>query len=90
MPELSRFFGIIIVMYPEIGGQHSRPHFHAKYQDDEVVISVDKIEILAGELPRKQSRLVIAWAEIHQEELKIDWDLLQKGKQPIKIKPLSR
>lgn len=90
MPEISRFFGIIITMYSEITGQHSRPHFHARYQDYNVVIAIDEVEVLAGELPKKQNRLVMAWAELHQEDLLKDWGLLQKGKTPFKIEPLKK
>jgi hypothetical protein len=65
MPELSRFFGIIIRMYVEIGV----PHFHAYYQDDAAVFSINPVELMAGSLPRRQRRLVEAWAELHQVDL---------------------
>lgn len=89
MPEITRFFGIIIRMFMEPLTKHSRPHFHAYYQGAVAVIGIDKVELLAGELPQKQLRLVIAWAEIHNEELQKDWDLLQKGRPPFKIDPLK-
>ena len=63
MPELSRFYGIIIRMYCELGPHHS-PHFHAYHGDDEAVYGLDPIELLAGSLPRRQARLVEAWAEL--------------------------
>lgn len=88
MPEISRFFGIIIRMYAEAGEQHHRPHFHAYYQDDVVIYGIDAIEALAGVLPRRQQRLVEAWAELHQEELVENWTLLQDGRPPHKIEPL--
>lgn len=69
MPELARFFGIIIRMYAEPGEPHHRPHFHAYYGSDVAVVSVDAIETIAGALPQRQRRLVEAWAELHQEEL---------------------
>ena len=62
MPEVSRFFGIIIRMFVEAGGQHHMPHFHAYYQDDVGIYDIGKIERLAGSLPRRQERLVLAWA----------------------------
>ena len=68
MPEVSRFFGIIVRMFVEAGGQHHMPHFHAYYQDDVGIYDIAKIERLAGSLPRRQERLVLAWAELHQEE----------------------
>jgi hypothetical protein len=88
MPELSRFFGIVIRMFVEAGGQHHRPHFHAFYQDHTAVFAIDTVECLGGDLPTPQRRLVEAWAEIHREELQQDWDLLQSGQPPVKIDPL--
>jgi len=88
VPEISRFFGIIIRMYAEAGEQHHRPHFHAYYQDDVVIYGIDALEALAGSLPRRQQRLVEAWAELHQEELAENWGLLQDGRPPHKIEPL--
>ena len=88
MPELSRFFGIVIRMFVEVGGQHHRPHFHAYYQEQAAVFAIDTIECLGGELPTPQRRLVEAWVEIHREELQKDWDLLQSGQPPVKIDPL--
>ena|SRR5829696_5200628 len=89
MPELSRFFGIIIRMYMEVGGQHHLPHFHAYYQDDAAVFGLDPIQLIAGSLPRTQQRLVEAWAELHQPELIEDWDRLQAGQTPLPIAPLG-
>jgi hypothetical protein len=88
MPELSRFFGIIIRMYMEVGGPHHLPHFHAYYQEDAAVIGLDPIELIAGALPRRQQRLVEAWAELHQAELIAAWHQLQAGQVPQPIDPL--
>ena len=87
MPELSRFYGIIIRMYCEVGPHHS-PHFHAYHGDDEAVYGLDPIELLAGSLPRRQARLVEAWAELRQSELLADWNRLQSGTEPLPIDPL--
>ena len=89
MPELSRFFGIIIRMYMEVGGPHNLPHFHAYYQDDAAVFSLDDIELIAGSMPRRQRRLVEAWAELHRSELIADWQRLQTGQTPLPIEPLN-
>ena len=89
MPELSRFFGIIIKMFVEVGGTHHLPHFHAYYGEYQAVFSFEPLDMLAGALPQRQRRLVEAWAELHKEELKKDWELLQSGKTPLSIKPLS-
>lgn len=57
----------------EAGGQHHRAHFHAYYGEDVAIYSLDTLEMIAGILPRRQQRLVEAWAELHQEELLDDW-----------------
>ena len=88
MPELARFFGIIVRMYAEAGGRHHLPHFHAYYQDSVAVYGIDDIELLGGSLPRRQARLVEAWGELHREELQACWESLQQGHQPAKIDPL--
>ena len=87
MPELSRFYGIIIRMYFELGSHHL-PHFHAYHGDAEAVYGLDPIQLLAGTLPRRHARLVEAWAELHQSELIADWDMLQAGTPPLPIAPL--
>jgi Domain of unknown function (DUF4160) len=89
MPELSRFFGIIIRMYWEISAPHHSPHFHAYYQDDVAIYGVDPVELIAGSLSRRQRRLVEAWAELHQQELMDDWQRLQTGQSPLPIQPLE-
>jgi Domain of unknown function (DUF4160) len=88
MPELARFFGIVIRMFAEPAGPHHRPHLHAFYQDDVGIFAVDTIELIGGELPLRQRRLVEAWGELHQAELIEAWDRLQGGRSPGKIEPL--
>ena len=88
MPEISRFWGIIIRMYVEAGGPHHTAHFHAYYQGQVGIYGIDRIERLAGSLPTRQERLVLAWAELHQEELLLNWQALQEGRPPVKIDPL--
>jgi Domain of unknown function (DUF4160) len=88
MPEVSRFFGIIVRMCAEAGKQRHRPHSHVYYQDDVAIYGIDAIDPLAGTLPRRQQRLVEAWAELHQHELQRNWDRLQEGLPPSKIEPL--
>ena len=88
MPELSRFFGITVRMFVEAGAVHHLAHFHAYYQDAVAVFSVESAECIAGGLPRPQQRLVMAWVEIHRQELLDDWALLQSGRAPFKIEPL--
>lgn len=66
MPELSRFFGIIVRMYMEAGIQHHVPHFHAYYQNEVAVYGINPIELISCNLPKRQQRMVEAWAELHQ------------------------
>ena len=89
MPELSRFFGIIIRMYAEFNAPHHIPHFHAYYHDHWAIYGIDPIELISGALPKRQQRLVEAWAELHQSELWADWQRLQAGQKPLPIEPLK-
>ncbi len=89
MPELSRFFGIIIRMYAEANVSHHLPHFHAYYQEQVAIYTIDPVELIAGVLPRRSHRLVEAWAELHQAELLADWQWLQQGRKPQPIEPLK-
>lgn len=89
MPELSRFFGIIIRMFAEAGSPHHVAHFHAYYQGAVGIFSIDPVELIAGSLPRKQRRFVEAGAELHQTELDVDWQRLQAGQTPEPIEPLK-
>ena len=88
MPEISRFFGIIIRMYAEPSAPHHSPHFHAYYQNHQAVFNIGTIEIIGGNLPQREIRLVEAWAELHQGELLENWQRLQAGEAPYKIAPL--
>jgi len=88
VPEIARFFGIIIRMYVEAEEPHHSPHFHAYYQDSVVVYCIDPVQRIAGSLPRRQERFTEAWAELHQEELIANWNLLQEGRSPVRIEPL--
>ncbi len=75
-------------MYAEPNAPHHRPHFHAYYQGDVGVYAIDTIEMIAGQLPRRQQRLIEAWIELHHEELLTEWERLQSGQVPFKIDPL--
>lgn len=67
MPELSRFYGIIIRMFSELSERHSMPHFHAYYGENVGVFSISPVALIIGFLPMRQQRLVEAWGELHQE-----------------------
>ncbi len=87
MPTISMFYGIIIRMYCG-KREHSPPHFHAYYQDYTAVIDIQTSEVTRGELPGRQTRLVLAWAELHRDELLADWELAVAGELPFRIDPL--
>lgn len=85
MPEVSRFLGIKITMYPD---DHNPPHFHAVYNEYEAQFSIDPLEIIKGKLPFRVLGMIIEWAFMHKNELLKNWENAQ-NKQPIKkIKPL--
>lgn len=88
MPIISMFYGIIIRMFLLDNKHHHLPHIHAKYAEFEASISIEDGEILAGELPKKQLRLVQAWIELHREELMADWEIAASGDHPYRIDPL--
>ncbi|MEZ4658724.1 MAG: DUF4160 domain-containing protein [Caldilineaceae bacterium] len=69
MPEVSRFLGIVVTMYPEAGERHHTPHFHARYGGQRATFSIESGDVFAGALPRAQLRMVQAWVELHRNEL---------------------
>lgn len=85
MPELSRFLGVIITMYAD---DHNPPHFHATYGEYEAIYDIEERAFIKGMLPTKQARYVLAWAELHKEEIIKNWNNLQKGNGIEKINPL--
>lgn len=85
MPEISRFYGIIIRMYFD---DHTPPHFHAYYSGDEAVIGIDSLAVLRGHLPARAKGLVIEWASLHQSELREAWKRAENLDSPGKIDPL--
>jgi len=68
--------------------QHHVPHIHVRYQKQEAAVSIPDGTVLQGAIPPGKMRLVLAWMEIHKEELLADWDLAIHGQQPYKIEPL--
>jgi len=69
--------------------EHNPPHIHAYYQDNRASFKIRDCEILDGDLPSRQIRMIQAWIEIHNEELMADWELCQNGEKPFKIEPLK-
>ena len=72
MPEISRFFGVIIAMYYK---DHPPPHFHAKYEGQTGVFTIADLKLVEGNLPKRVISLVLEWAFEHRESLMEDWDL---------------
>ena len=86
MPVISRFFGIVIVLY---WNDHTPPHFHAKYADEEAVINIKTGKIIRGSLSKRAIKLVEEWRKLHVLELTADWDLARKRKPLHYIEPLE-
>jgi len=86
MPEISRFFGIVIRMYFL---DHEPPHFHAFYGDAEAQLRIEPVGLLAGRLPPRALALVVEWATLHQAELQDNWRRLHADAPALKIPPLE-
>lgn len=86
MPELSRFFGIVVAMYYN---EHAPPHFHAKYGGDQASIRIDNGEILDGALGQRALHLVAEWWALHQTELCEAWNRARAHQPLEKIAPLE-
>lgn len=88
MPTISMFYGIIIRMYyaPK---EHPPPHFHVYYNEFKASVNIKTGKFIHSNLPSKQTKLVLTWAEIHRDELLADWDLVMNGEEPFKIQPLQ-
>ena len=86
MPELSRFFGIVIAMYHN---DHAPPHFHARYGEYRAKFNILTGEKIDGKMPPRVLALVREWREIHVQELVVDWQLSQNRQPPLGIAPLE-
>lgn len=86
MPEVSRFYGIVIKIY---FADHHPPHFHAEYGEFEVVVAIDSLAVIAGALPPRAMGLVSEWATLRQGELSVAWQRARKLEPPGPIAPLS-
>jgi hypothetical protein len=85
VPEISRFYGLIILMNFK---DHDPPHFHVWYGDFKAIVTIPD-GIVKGEMPQRALKMIFDWLEIHREELMIDWELSQKGEKLNKIEPLK-
>jgi hypothetical protein len=86
VPEISRFFGIVIAIYYN---DHVPPHFHAKYGGQTGVFSIESLRLIEGSLPTRAAALVLEWAFEHREELMLDWELAVSKRPLRKIAPLE-
>jgi hypothetical protein len=86
MPEISRFYGIVIKMFHN---DHQPPHFHAEYAGDRMVVAIDTLAIIAGRLPPRAMGLVTEWATEHQEELRRIWQQARSYEPLDRVNPLS-
>ena len=85
MPEISRFYGISAKMYYD---EHNPPHFHAEYGSMKALINIHTAAVITGALPNRQLKMVLAWCEIHKEELMRNWELARDNQQLNRIAPL--
>ena len=85
MPEISRFFGIIIAMY---FNDHDPAHFHVRYGDERAIVAIDSLALLEGKLSPRVLGLVVEWASAHQIELMDDWELARAMSPLKRIEPL--
>ena len=85
MPELSRFYGIVVQVYY---GDHSPAHFHVEYAGAIAKIDIETLSVIHGSLPARARGLVIEWAAMHQEELRKAFQKAANMQAPGKIDPL--
>jgi hypothetical protein len=86
MPELSRFYGIIIRMYYD---DHAPAHFHAAYQGEEIQVNIQTLAVEKGRIPHRAMALVLEWAALHREALHRAWEAASRNQEPDKIEPLE-
>ena len=84
MPEISRFFGVIIRM---LANDHAPPHFHATYGEYEISVTI-RDAIVTGRFPGRALNMVLEWRGMHEAELLGNWDRLRRGELPVEIEPL--
>lgn len=85
MPTISRFFGVSIAMFFD---DHGHPHFHARHAEGQAKVRIDELEVIESSLERRQLRFVLAWAELHQDELLENWHRARAGETLLDIEPL--
>jgi hypothetical protein len=86
MPEICRFFGIVVAMYYE---DHTPPHFHARYAGHRARFALGPVRLLSGSLSPRVMGLIMEWAVMHEIEILEDWELARRGKSLKPIQPLE-
>ena len=86
MPEICRFFGIIITLN---FADHAPPHFHARYGEYKAIVSIKDLRVLEGRLPPRVLGFVMEWASLRQKALLTNWNLVAKNQMPNRIAPLE-
>lgn len=86
MPVISRFYGIIVLMFHN---DHSPPHFHVKYAEHKAQVTIETLEIHEGILPRRVLALVMEWVALHRAELWANWERARHGLPLERIEPLD-
>ena len=86
MPTISIFYGIVIRMFLD---DHGLPNFHAQYGEYKATVDIVSLSLAEGRLPRRALELVLDWAELHQDELREDWELCREHQVPRPIEPLQ-
>ena len=86
MPEISRFFGIVIQMYYK---DHDPPHFHVRYSGQRALIAMENLAVIRGHLAPRTLALVREWATLHRAELLADWELARTEAELKPIAPLE-
>jgi hypothetical protein len=89
MPVISMFYGLIVSMYYLDNKQHNFPHIHVRYQEEEGVFRIPDGILIEGSLPGGKLKLVVAWIELHKDELMADWRLAVNGQKIFSIDPLK-
>ncbi len=85
MPEISRFYGIVIYMYVT---EHNPPHFHVWYKEYKATVTIDG-GIVKGNMPRRALNLVYEWLDMHRTELLENWERMRNAQAFVKINPLE-
>ena len=86
MPEVSRFYGIVVRIF---FNDHNPPHFHASYAEAAAVIDIRDLTLVRGDLPQRARELAVVWAAQHREELLAAWERARRGEAPGRIAPLD-